>query len=283
VWEADFQNSSKDRLLSVGKTGNDAANIIFATNFDAMRWKLAIVWCLFVSRGLWCQEEKKLDAVVGVNISGAYVTPAGDWRDRFGAFTNLGLETDWIFPSNWLLGVQGNFLFGSNVKEDVLAHLRTADGFIISNNQFVADIQLRMRGWYFGGNVGKLFPLFSSNPRAGLRITVGGGWLQHKIRIQDEVEADVAGLSGDYKKGYDRLTSGYAISEFIGYQLLSQNRRVNFYAGLELGQAFTQSQRSFDFDRMQRDTEKHLDLYYGLKLAWTLPFYIRETGEEILY
>lgn len=248
-----------------------------------MKCKWTFFLFLLTLSNLAGQEEEKLNAVIGVNVTAAYELTGGDLADRFGSFNSVGLETDWIFSSNWLLGVQGNFLFGSRVKEDVLANLRTEEGLIISNNQFVADIQLRMRGWYVGGNIGKIIPLTANNPRAGLRLSLGGGWLQHKIRVQDEVDADVAALAGDYKKGYDRLTQGYALSQFIGYQLLSKNRRINFYAGLDFAQAFTKSQRSYDFDRMQRDTTNRLDLYYGLKLAWTLPFYIRDKGEEILY
>src|SRR5690606_10623621 len=124
------------------------------------------------------------------------------------------------------------------VKEDVLAGIRGPDGLLISNDRSVADIQLRERGFYVGGHLGKLFRLSDFNPKTGIRLTVGAGVLQHQIRLQEEVNVSVSAISGDYKKGYDRLSNGLALNQFIGYQHFSLNRRINFYAGFEFTQAF---------------------------------------------
>ena len=130
-----------------------------------------------------------------------------------------------------------------------------------------------------GALIGKLFSLSDVNPRSGIRFTISSGLLQHKIRIQDDPVRDVPQLSTEYRKGYDRLTNGLTFNEFIGYQMLSRNRRINFYAGLEFTQAFTKSRRDFNFDTMTAETENRVDLLYGFRVGWVLPFYFGNAGD----
>lgn len=216
-------------------------------------------------------------------ISYAYQVPGGDLADRFGSNFNLGGGLDFITnESNWILGLHGQFLFGSEVKNDVLAALRTPEGFIYGNNKSVADIQLRERGFYAGLRAGKLISLSADNPRAGLRLTLSGGLLQHKIRIQEDPVSRVPQVEGDYKKGYDRLTNGFALQQFIGYQLLGREGRINFYGGLEFTQAFTENRRAVNFDTSQAETGERLDLLFGIRVGWVLPFYFRK-ADEIFY
>ncbi len=219
-----------------------------------------------------------------VHISYGAQLPAGDLSDRFGISTSIGGGLDFITDKNNLLvGIEGSYQFGDNVKEDVLAGLRTPDGFIIGNDRSYADIQLRQRGFYIGGLIGKLFTLSKNNYRSGIRLTLGAGLLQHKIRIQEDPSRFVPQLSDVYKKGYDRLSNGFSLNQFIGYQLLASNKRVNFYAGFEFIQGFTQNRRNFNFDTLSQDTSKRLDLYFGLRLGWTLPFYMGTAANEIYY
>jgi hypothetical protein len=109
------------------------------------------------------------------------------------------------------------------------------------------------------------------------------GLFQHKIRIQDDPQVVVSSLAGDYKKGYDRLTNGLAITEFIGYQHFAKNRLINFYAGIELTQGFTQNRRDYNFDTFERDDAKRFDGLVGFKLGWVLPFYLSDNPDEIFY
>jgi len=74
-----------------------------------------------------------------------------------------------------------------------------------------------------------------------------------------------------------------AFKEFIGYHLLSKNRQLNFFGGIEMMQAFTQSRRDFNFDTQQKDETKRVDLLFGLRVGLTLPFYIGEPSEQIYY
>lgn len=219
-----------------------------------------------------------------LNFSLSGQLPGGDLADRFGPNMTLGSGVEfWTAERNFIFGLEGYYLFGTEVKEDVLVNLKDSNGFIIGNDKALADIQLRQRGLYLGALVGKLFTVSDKNPRSGIRVTVGAGLLQHKIRIQDDPFRVVPQLLDDYKKGYDRLSNGLALNQFIGYQHLSSDRRANFYIGVELTQGFTQNRRNFNFDTRSQDTETRLDLLFGLRAAWILPFYFGKGANEIYY
>lgn len=214
--------------------------------------------------------------LIHVNF-GAQV-PGSDLAARFGENGNLGGGAEWISAANLLLGLEGHYIFGGKVKDDPLAILRTPEGDIIGNNQLVADIALRERGYYFGGMIGKLFTF--SEKRSGIRLSLGAGWLQHRIRIQDNTNS-VVQVSGEYAKGYDRLTGGLALNQFIGWQHLGAMRRSNWYIGLEFNQGFTKSLRSWDYSEMRRLDGKRTDLRFGIRVGWTLPLYL--SGAEKIY
>ncbi len=216
------------------------------------------------------------------HVDYAYQIPSGDLAERFGNGNQLTLGMDYITPKNWLLGIGGGIFFGQDVKEDVLAPLRDIDGNIVGADQSLASLVLRERGFTLGVHIGRIFP-FSTLSRSGLRLQLGGGFMQHKIRLQDDTR-NVNQVEGDYAKGYDRLTNGLMLNQFIGYQHLSRNRRVNFHVGLDVFQGFTQNRRSYNFDTMSVDTNKRLDIIYALKFAWTIiPVYLDDAPDEIFY
>jgi hypothetical protein len=127
--------------------------------------------------------------------------------------------------------------------------------------------------------VGKIFTF--KQKRSGIRLTLGAGWLSHKIRIQDD-KSSVTELTGDYIKGYDRLTAGLGLQQFIGWQHLAANRRANWMLGFEFGQAFTNTRRDWDFTERRKLDQKRVDLRFGIRAAWTIPFYVGN-AKEIFY
>lgn len=250
------------------------------------RYKMKFIYLFFFSICLssFTYAQYNTGNVLLINMGYGAEFPSGDLKERFGNSSDIMLGLEFMTnKGNYIIGIDGSFLFGRTVKEDPLANLRTFDGNIIGNDRDYANLQLRQRGFYTGGYIGKLLGLFENNPRSGIRITAGVGLLQHKIRYQDDPERQVAAISGDYRKGYDRLTNGLAFNEFIGYQILSNNRRVNVIAGLELMQAFTQSRRDIDFDTMMKDDRERKDFLYGFKVALVLPLYLGGKDEEIFY
>lgn len=221
------------------------------------------------------------------NVSYGFHLPNADLSDRFGSNFSIGGSIEYLTEKgNWMLGIKGNNLFGQNVKEDVLASIRSSDGFLIGNSGAGAGrfalVVLRERGFYVGGLIGKLFSLSKKNKRAGIRATIGAGLLQHKVRIQDE-SGTAQQIAGDYKKGYDQLSNGLALEQFIGYQYLSTNRGTNFFAGFEFTQAFTQNRRNRNFATRTTDNTKRIDVLTGFRIGWTIPIYVGEKGEDLFY
>ncbi|MBV6439922.1 MAG: hypothetical protein DYG98_14425 [Haliscomenobacteraceae bacterium CHB4] len=223
-------------------------------------------------------ERNKGNAIL-LHLTFGLHQPFGDMADRFGADGNFGIGLEYLTANNMILGVESQYLFGPKVKEDPLAILRTPEGDIIGNDRILASVALRKRGYYLGGMVGKLFTF--NEKRSGIRLTLGAGLLRHWIRIQDD-NSSVTELTGDYKKGYDRLTGGLALNQFIGWQHLAANRRSNWLIGLEFNEGFTNTLRDWDFNDKRKLDDKRLDLRIGVRIAWTLPFY-QGKAEEIYY
>lgn len=209
-----------------------------------------------------------------VNFGGQI--PAGDMADRFGINGAYGAGLEFMTEGNFALGLEGEALFGQTVKEDPLSILRTPEGDIIGNDRTYASVVLRERGLYMGAFIGKLINI--KEYRNGIRLTLGGGWLQHHIRVQDD-NSTLTQITGDYAKGYDRLTGGFALNQFIGWQHLGKMRRANWMIGFEFNQGFTNTLRDWDFSEMKKLDAKRLDLRFGIRATWTLPYYWGRSSE----
>jgi len=217
--------------------------------------------------------------IMGVSGNFSYEIPGGDLASRFGYNGNVGCGFFTKTKNNFLFTVEGGYIFGNKIKDDSLFHLiKTHDDYIIDGDGMYADVRTYERGFVLWGKAGKVFPVLKDNPNSGLLILVGGGFMQHKIRIENPGNT-VPQLKGNYRKGYDKLSNGPALSQFIGYIHFSDNRLYNFRAGLEFTQAFTQSRRNYDLDLMAKDTKKRIDLLYGFKIAWIVPFNRRKPAE----
>ena len=245
---------------------------------------ILLFWALSASLSN-AQSRKGIDYnAFNLHISYGAHLPGGDLSNRFGPFFSVGGGAEFLLHNgNWILGAESYLQFGGNVRESaMLDNLFSREGEIIGNDGTFASVVLRQRGMYTGVVLGKLFPISASNKKSGIRFTVGGGYWWHKIRIQDDYES-ASQLFGDYKKGYDRLTGGVAIQEFIGYQHLDKNRMLNFIAGFEFGQGFTKSIRDWNFDTMSAPTASRIDISIGVRITWILPFYIGMPSEDIYY
>jgi hypothetical protein len=208
---------------------------------------------------------------------GAYL-PGGNLVNRFGWNSALCIHTDVKFKSKILFGLGGKFLFGNKIKENVLSLLYTSDGQIIDQNGNYAIVLTQQRGFTVDAYAGYLLTKFGPNLNSGILFTAGAGFMQHKIRIEHKLNP-IPALEGDYIKGYDRLTNGVMLHQFIGYQYLSNKRLVNFFVGIDLMQGFTMNRRSYNFDTMETDNTKRIDLLFGLRAGWILPLYARAPKE----
>jgi hypothetical protein len=215
--------------------------------------------------------------LVGVNIGGQL--PSGDLASRFGPNLRAGGSFLIKTKGNWIYGIDAFYFFGRNVKEDVLKQLKTPEGRITDNEGYPADIRVTERGLASHLVFGRLFNLKGLiNPNSGFVFWFGAGYLQHKVNIYD-AQHKVAAVNGNLRNGYDRLTGGLSLTEFIGYMYLSQNRLLNFYLGIEAAQAFTHSFRKLNYDTGLPDIAKRFDALTGLRIGWILPLYKKKPNE----
>jgi hypothetical protein len=231
---------------------------------------IAFLFALRLSAQVSIKDSSIYTPIIGASYG--YYLPGGDMADRFGNNSALQLNIDFKTKYNWILGINGSYLFGKVIKERMFDSISTSSGQLINQNGEFADIRLYERGFTVSGTIGRLIAFKRPNPNSGIRVDLGFGFMQHKIRIE-AIGNTTPQMSKEYKKGYDKLSNGFLLTESIGYMYLSNNRLANIYIGLECMQGFTQNRRSYDYDLMKRDTQKRVDILYGARLAWILPLY----------
>ncbi|TXF86275.1 hypothetical protein FUA23_19735 [Neolewinella aurantiaca] len=226
---------------------------------------------------------RNLDAAILIDLGYGPFTSAGDLSDRFGAGWSIDGGVTWLpKDSNIEFGFRVQYGFGTEVKEDVLSGLRTREGFIIGNQRSPADIQLRHRQLFIGPAAGYTFAL-GENKRAGIHLKTSLGYFFHRIRFQEDAVQVVPQLRDNLLPGYDQLTGGFAVHQFIGYQQLALDRRLNFYLGAEVMAGFTKALRNFDIPTgAPPSSEGRTDIVLGVKAGFIIPLYFGE-GREIFY
>jgi hypothetical protein len=165
---------------------------------------------------------------------------------------------------------------------DFLYNLTNTSGVVMNSGGVAASYNVGMRGFSAFGKAGYLIPFTTRNPNSGLMILAGAGVYYHKINISTP-QNDVPTLTDDLKKGYDRLSMGPALTQFIGYSYHSHNRYYNFFIGFDFMEAFTQSVRGYNYDTMRPDTEKRTDITVGGRIGWMIPIYLRTKNKDNEY
>ena len=224
-------------------------------------------------------EYKPLSFQFGYN----YNISGGDFAKRFGNTMSVGGGVEYVsLPKGWLIGSQYMWQFGSKVKEDPLAQLRDSDGKILSDIGEYADISMRQRGSLMALYGGKIFKIKDDGMRfSGIRVSVGGGWWQHRIRIADNQSN--APQVADYRQGYDRMSAGFLLTESIGYQIVSRNKTINVFFGLDFSQGFTRNRRGYQYDLRTSDAPLRFDNISGVRFAFAIPLWTKTNAEEIEY
>ena len=239
--------------------------------------------------GLRAQKDSvkvapKIPAAILVNLSYGFHFPGGDLGQRFGTLNVVGGSVQFVSKKNFIVGADVQYGFGDLVKENVLSMLETPEGLLIDQNGQLAIVVPNARTVYAGGRLGYLIPLLKNGTRTGIELGAGAGYYRHWLRIEDPSETLVQ-LQGEYLKGYDRLTDGLALYEYVGFRFSSRRRLVNFFAGLEFGQGFTHNRRVWNYNEVAAETGTRSDLFFGVRFGWTIPFelYSRETERRYYY
>lgn len=218
-----------------------------------------------------------------IDFAYSYRFPGNDLAKRFGDHSEIGLSFFIKDKKNFLYGIEWNYLFGGEVKELGFADaFRDVNGGILANNGLYSEVYFVERGFTMSARFGKIFNMLAVNPNSGVMFIVGAGFMQHRIKIEDKFQ-EVPLLSDDgYYQGYDRLSNGLLLTQFLGYRLLSDRRLVNVFGGIEFAQAFTQNRRAYNFDTGIKDDSQRLDTSWGIKLGFSLPLY-KPTPKEYYY
>lgn len=209
--------------------------------------------------------------------------PFGNMADRFG-FNNLfGLQVMYKMKKNWIIGLEGSFLFGTKLRENyVIDHITTNTGQLIGQQNELVRVKSQEIGYSLKFNVGKIIPFSHKYPDAGLLLMTGFGFLQHKIGLNVR-ENILPQLDKTYRKGYDRMSNGPVISQFIGGVFLARKKFISAYAGLQFDLAFTENRRPYDFYLQRKLSEKRLDMFIGIRVGWILPIFLQASEKEYYY
>ncbi len=249
------------------KLGNNIKVLIFKTYI--------VITALLLSKLINAQTTYFRDTTLNgslITIGFGYHFPGQDLANRFGNNASIELGLTEKLRDNWLIRANGSFLFSDKVRENnILKNITNSNDFITNVNGMPGDIRIAMRGFNLNLSAGKIWGQ-KNNQNAGLTTLFGLGFLQHKIHI-NVINNDIPQLEKQYLKGYDRLSNGALLSQYIGYTYLSPKDLVNFYVGLEFIQAFTKNRRDINFDTMMKDETPRLDLLFGIKAGWIIPIY----------
>lgn len=238
-----------------------------------------ITFLIVTSTCLFSQNLR--DTIINIpfiNLSYSPQVPGGDFGKRFGLTNNIGLNFGIKTAKNWQFELEGNFLFGNNVKEDsLLDFLLTDEGYIIDKYGDAVNVLIYQRGFTESIMVGKLFPFGDVNLNTGIIAKLGVGFMHHKIRIENQ-DDKVAALTPANLVYVDRLTMGVALKQYLGYQYFSNRKLINFNIGLEFTEGFTQGMRDYQFGYGEY-RENRKEFLVGIRAGWIFPIY-RKTPEE---
>ena len=260
----------------------------FAANFQNKAMKkilfasvLFIIGLLFPAKAQEKADiELKYDAIdtatnmVWANANFAWQFPFGTLKETFKSNLNIGVDVTYKTAGNWTFSVDFNYLFGSKVRDQkaILGpDMLTSNGDLIDGNGQKATIYFEGRYWNLSGGFGKIFD-FGKWRNSGLWLKLNFGYFEHKVRINDP-DNQISQLSGDYKKGYDQRAGGFCMSQFFGYIFMSKVRVASFFAGIEVSEIWTKSNRNYSFLLMGKDESKKFSVLIGPKIGWIIPLY----------
>jgi hypothetical protein len=224
------------------------------------------------------------DSIIGTPLIGVHYganSTYGDLADRYGFLSHIGIMAGYKTNRNWFWGMDANFIFGNKINvTGLFDHLVDSYGSITDENGDIAKVLVYSRGVNVNFAVGKLFPVLSPNKNSGILVHLGAGYLLHHMRIETQDQV-IPQLELDYRKGYDRLTAGPNLHQFVGYSFMSNGGYYNFYGGFYAQQGFTKNKRTVFFDQpdLVVPTAVRMDFQAGFRVGWFIPFYKRKPKE----
>jgi hypothetical protein len=220
-----------------------------------------------------------------MHVAATYSVNAGDWADRYPAYTALPLRLEYYHKNKYTLGADFSFYLGSQVNSaGIFPDMTDADGSLRDNNGYPAVIRYYMRGWSSRAYALKIIPLnynAAKEARWSLQLGGGVGYTRHYTKFNFDLDM-VPQLEEEYLGGYDRLTAGTQIFEQIRFQYLN-NSLVSLSAGFEFLQGFTKHQRAYDFTTRSPQNQGYFDLGIGAFIGVIIPIKLGQTSASEEY
>ena len=236
--------------------------------------KKVVVYLMVLSISSLSFGQSIKDTSLLMNMFSFHVSghvPGGAIAQRYGMNMGVGGSYMLKLASGWMLAADFTFFSGNDFKADsVFDAVRDEYGDFINTFAEIGEAAFYERGFYTGLRAGKLFPIIGPNPNSGIVVLLSGGLLQYKTLIHQDGR-EVPYILEDYSKGYDRLTNGFGLSQFIGYLHLDSHEPINFYVGFEFHQAWTKNRRDWNFDSMEKDLNLYNDYLFGIRFGWIFP------------
>ena len=228
-------------------------------------------------------NKENTDRTYLLSINHSFQMPAGDLKKRFGNNSDISISLIYKNSKNLILQFEGGGLFGPTVKETNLFDPINGDnGVLISQNGEIPIIRLFERGGHMDLSLGKYFHLKSEKNNSGIVLSVGAGYLYHKIFIET-ITTELPQLNDELIKGYDRLSGGLLIKEFLGYFYFSKTNNIRFLIGLEAIQAFTKDLRNYSYTNQSYINDDRRDYLIGIKCGLIIQLKKRDTGKYYYY
>lgn len=204
-----------------------------------------------------------------IELSYAGQLPGGDLGKLFGFNSNVQLGMRYKTQSNWLFGGEFSYLFGNYLRNTgILDSIATSNGNLIANDGNYPGVSYFEKGFDIQLTGGKLIPV-SKNLNSGILLLLSAGYIQYHLDI--EAPSDwTPQVSGDYLQGYEHLTAGVCLTEFIGYQYISKKSFVAFFCGFEFTEAMEKSLQ-YDFETNSKNPNYRYNMLSGFRVGWMLP------------
>lgn len=252
-----------------------------------MKHKLLFVLLLssiqmYAQDDLFSTAKKPARKGLLIGVNGSLDFPGGDMAKRFATSYRIGGSGLYKTTKNWVFGANFDFILGNNIKEDsLMINLKDANGQLIAQDGQRVGIGTFQRGYMVGLQIGKIINVGNKNSDNGVLLLTTVGFMQHKINIFDRTQSTPQ-ISKTMKKGYDRLTNGLFVEQYIGYVFFANNGIVNFNIGLDIAAGFTKGRRDYLYDVMRTDDNARFDLLFGIRAGWYIPVF-KKKSEEIFF
>jgi hypothetical protein len=202
-----------------------------------------------------------------------------DLKKEFGNNFSIGTDICLKTKSNWSIDFGFKYYFAGNVRAEIIdssfKYIRAGGKFVPQSGAISSDseVDFDFRGISFHLQAGKVFPVSNQFRNSGIVVKMGVGVMQHYLFINHSQETPIPALAKEYRKGYDRLTLGFSLNQFIGYMHLTKKNLFCLYGGVEFYEIFAQTQREYDFNLMRKDDAKLFESLIGIKIGWIIPLY----------